>query len=134
MGDLEAPRRLATYVLAAPRSASSPPLLQIFLFAILPNLIADADKAGPPNQTVVTELLVSVSTSALTAALYLEWALLSVCKEQRLVLGQPALAMARRLGGDLRRKVNSHTSSAIHQRLAGASSFTGNFPTFVAEL
>lgn len=134
LGDLEAPRRLATYILAAPRSAQSPPLLQIFLHSVLPNVIATSDKLLAPEQAVVTELLVSIVSSALTAALYIEWAMLSVCKEQRLVLGQPALAMARRLGGDLRRKTNSPTSSIVYQRLSAMSSFTGNFPTFIAEL
>ncbi|KAI0704950.1 hypothetical protein BC835DRAFT_1261628 [Cytidiella melzeri] len=133
MGELEAPRRIATYILTTPQPARSPPLLPIFLHLVLPSLIASADQLLPPEQTMAAELLVSVISSALTSALYVEWALLSACKEQRVVLGQPALAMARRLGEDLRRKTNSPTSNVIIQRLATSSSFMANFPMFTAD-
>lgn len=133
MGDLETPRRIATYILTTPQASRSPPLLPIFLHLVLPSLIATADQLVPPDQTMAVELLVSVISSALTSALYVEWALLSACKEQRVVLGQPALSMARRLGEDLRRKSNSPTSNIIAQRLASSSSFTGNFPMFTAD-
>jgi mediator of RNA polymerase II transcription subunit 5 len=82
---------------------------------------------------MAVELLVAVISSALTAALYIELALLSTCKERRVVLGQPALAMARRLGEDLRRKANSPTSNVIVQRLAASSAFMANFPMFTAD-
>ncbi|KAI0094740.1 mediator complex subunit Med5-domain-containing protein [Irpex rosettiformis] len=130
---LETPRRIATYILTTPQASRSPPFLPIFLHLVLPTLIVTADQLVPPEQTVAVELLVSVVSSALTSALHVEWALLSACKEQRVVLGQPALAMARRLGEDLRRKTNSPTSNVIAQRLASSSSFTSNFPMFTAD-
>ncbi len=84
---------------------------------------------------MATEQLCEVVSSALTAALCVEWALLSVCKEERrLALGQPALAMARRLSADLRRKTNSPSSTDIVHRLASSTAFMANFPTFMAEL
>lgn len=134
MGELEAPRRIATFVLSTPRAPRSPPLLPIFLHVVLPNLVTAADHLAPTERSLTVELLVAVISSALMAALYVEWALLSVCKEQRLVLGQPALTMARRLSGDLRRRTQSPASSMIVQRLASSSTFMANFPTFMAEM
>ncbi|EKM61173.1 uncharacterized protein PHACADRAFT_134473 [Phanerochaete carnosa HHB-10118-sp] len=132
MGELEAPRRLATFVLGTPRAPQSPPLLPVFLHVVLPTIIASADNLAPAEQTIMVELIVGIISSALTAALFVEWALLSVCKEQRLVLGQPALTMARRLSGELR-KAHSPTSTVIMQRLGASSSFMANFPTFMTE-
>ena len=132
--ELEACRRLATYVLSTPRSPHSPPLLPIFLHVVLPSLITLADHLTPTAHSVQVELIVGVISSALTAALFIEWALLSVCKEQRLVLGQPALSMARRLGGDLRRRADSRTSGMIVQRLSTSQAFTTNFPTFMTDV
>ncbi|KAI0348474.1 hypothetical protein BDW22DRAFT_1350685 [Trametopsis cervina] len=133
LNDLEMCRRIARYVLTTPQPSRSPPLLPVFLHLVLPTLIASADRLVPPAQTVVVEMLVSVVSDALTSALYIEWAVLSTCKEQRLVLGQPALAMARRLGGDLRRRPGSPTSAILLQRLTASSSFIANFPTFTAD-
>lgn len=134
MGDLEVPRKLATFVLSTPRSPRSPPLLPVFMHIVLPSIITDADRLATAGQTLAVELLVGVISGALTAALFVEWALLSVCKEQRLVLGQPALTMARRLSGDLRRRIQSPTSTMVAQRLASSQSFMANFPTFMTEL
>lgn len=88
----------------------------------------------PPEQTVVTELIVATISSALTAALHTEWALLSVCNEQRYVLGHSTAGMARRLGGDLRKGGPGSISRVIFQRLSSSQSFVTNFPTFAAEL
>ncbi|KAJ3553640.1 hypothetical protein NM688_g3501 [Phlebia brevispora] len=134
MGQGSTCRRIATYVLSMPRSSRSPPLLPIFLHITLPSHIAAADHLMTTEQGMAVELMVGVISSALTAALYVEWALLSVCKEKRLVLGQTALAMARRLSGDLRRKAQSPVSASIVQRLTSNSQFMANFPTFAGDL
>lgn len=134
VGQLDVCRRIATHVLSMPRSARSPPILPVFIHLALPGLIAAADRLMPNEQAVAVELLVAVISSALTAALYVEWALLSVCKEKQLVLGQPALTMARRLGSDLRRRSTSFTSKSIVQRLTSNTPFMTNFPTFAGEL
>ncbi|OCH95796.1 hypothetical protein OBBRIDRAFT_745014 [Obba rivulosa] len=130
MGDMEAPKRIATFVLTMPRASRSPPLLPIFLHMFLPSLVAAADHLNASDQTVTVELLVSVISSSLTAALHLEWALLTVCEEERFALGQSASAMARRLAADLRRKGQGPTSSVILQRLASSPPFVANFPIF----
>ena len=136
MGQMDACRRIATYVLSMPRSPRSPPLLPVFLHLIFPSLVSAADRLMPNEQTLAVELLVAVVSSALTAALYVEWALLSVCKEKQLVLGQPALMMARRLSSDLRRKgpTASPTGTAVLQRLTSNGPFMANFPTFAGEM
>lgn len=133
MGDIETPRRIATFILSTPRSPRSPPLLPVFLHVILPSVMTSLDNTAPPEQTMVTELIVATISSALTLALHIEWALLSVCNEQRYVLGHSTAGMARRLGGDLRRG-NSSTTKIIFQRLSSSQSFMTNFPTFIAEL
>lgn len=131
---VETPRRIATHVLATPRPASSPPLLPIFLHVTLPILITSMDQVSPPEQAIAAELLVAIISSALTAALHTEWAFMSVCNEQRIVLGQTTTALARRLGGDLRRKAQSSPmSEAIAKRLASSHPFVGNFPSFLAD-
>lgn len=133
LGQLDTCRRIATYVLSMPRSSRSPPLLPLFLHLTVPKLIMAADQIIQGDAMTV-ELLVTVVSSALTSALYLEWALLSVCKEKRLVLGQPALAMARRFSGDLRRKPHSPTATNILQRLMSNGPFMANFPTFAGDM
>ncbi|TCD61756.1 mediator complex subunit [Steccherinum ochraceum] len=133
MGDVEIPRRLATFILCHPRpSSNAPPLLPVFMHVVLPSIVASLDHAPPTEQTMAVELLVAIISSALTAALNMEWALLSVCKEPRFVLGQSVPAMARRLGSDLRKSATSQTSTVIVQRLASSQSFITNFPTFMA--
>ena len=92
-GELDACRRLATFVLSTPRSPHCPPLLPIFLHTVLPSAITISDHLPPTVFTLRVELIVEVISSALTATLYVEWSLLSVCKEQNLVLGQPVSSM-----------------------------------------
>ncbi|THH30073.1 hypothetical protein EUX98_g4104 [Antrodiella citrinella] len=133
MGELETPRRLATYILSHPRPSNSPPLLPIFFHVVLSGIVTSLDHAQPAEQTMAVELLVAIISSALTAALHIEWALLSVCDESQFVLGQSVSAMARRLGGDLRKNTGSQTSEVIAQRLSSSHSFVTNFPTFMAE-
>lgn len=138
MGDMEAPRRLVTFVLTAPRTPRAPPLLPVFLHLILPAVVAAADsgmRVGadqvPPAVTV--EFAVAVASSALTGALHLEWAM-TAGGEERNVLGQSVASMARRLSGDLRRRGNGTAARTVLERLAGMQPFVANFPTFAAEL
>ncbi|EMD42220.1 hypothetical protein CERSUDRAFT_110751 [Gelatoporia subvermispora B] len=133
MGDMEAPKRVATFVLTVPRTPRSPPLLPIFLHTVLLPIVATADHISTTEQTMTVELLVSIISSSLTAALHLEWALLTVCEEERFALGQSASAMARRLAGDLRKKGQGPTSRVILQRLASSGPFVANFPIFMAD-
>ncbi|KAI0080109.1 hypothetical protein K474DRAFT_395481 [Panus rudis PR-1116 ss-1] len=129
---IEALRRISTFILTAPRSPRSPPLLPIFLHVTLPALLQWFDSAAT-DQSLAAELLVSTIYSAMTAALHLEWALQNVCSEERSPLGEPTSSMARRLGGDLRRQgSNSPVGSMILKRLTSSQSFITNFPTFVS--
>lgn len=134
LGDLEPARRLATFVLTNPRTQRTPPLLPVFLHVVLPSIVAAVEALAPTEQTIVTELLVAVLSSALTAALHLEWALVATCGEERFVLGQSVTAMARRLAGDLRRRSKGQTANVILQRLTASQPFVANFPTFSAEI
>ena len=134
LGEMEACRRIATFVLTMPRSSNTPPLLPTFMHIVLPSLISTIDRQHPPEQTVNVELLVTIVSSVLMAAMHLEWALRSVSGEHRFVLGQPSAAMARRLATDLRARKYSHTSGTIAQRLTSSQSFVANFPVFMGEL
>ncbi|TBU48171.1 mediator complex subunit Med5-domain-containing protein [Dichomitus squalens] len=134
MADMEAPRRLATFVLTVPRSPRLPPLLPIFLHMVLPSLVASADGMSGTEQTITVELLVAVISSSLTAALHLEWALLTTCGEERFVLGQSVTSMARRLSADLKRRGAGTTAGMILQRLTAMQPFVANFPSFAAEV
>lgn len=132
VGETERCRRIATFILIMPRRSASPPLLPIFVHLIVPILIAQIDQQQASEQALPTELLVSVISSALTAALHLEWAVQKVTSEHRTFLGQTSTAMARRLADDLRARASSHASSVILQRLAGSQMFVANFPVFIA--
>lgn len=134
LGEMESCRRIATFVLTMPRSLNTPPLLPIFLFIVLPSLIAAIDLYQPPEQTMNLELLVTIVSSALTAALHLELAIRSVVGEHPFVLGQPTTAIARRFAAELRERKNSHTSVTILQRLASSQPFVANFPVFMNDL
>jgi len=101
---------------------------------VIPGIITSLDQIPPTERTIAVKLLVAVVYSSLIAALHTEWALLSVCKEQKFVLGQSVAAMARRLGGDLRRRGTSQTATAVLQELTTSQAFVNNFPTFMAEL
>lgn len=130
---MEICKRLATFVLAVPRQLSSaPPLLPIFMYNVLPSLIATIDQQQATEKSMNTQLLVTIISSTLTAALHIEWAVQTVCEEQRFVLGQPSAAVARRLATDLRaQKTSSSTSATILQRLGSCPVFVTNFPIFV---
>ncbi len=131
--DMEAPRRLATFVLTIPRTPRSPPLLPIFLHVVLPSLVASADSLKGTDQALYVDLLVAVISSSLTGALHLEWALLTTCGEERNVLGQSVTSMARRLAGDLKRRGNNGpVADMVLQRLTAMQPFVANFPTFSA--
>ena len=132
--DMEAPRRLATFVLTIPRTGRSPPLLPIFLHLVLPSLVASADQMSGTDQTFHVEFLVAVISSSLTGALHLEWALLTTCGEERNVLGQSVTSMARRLAGDLKRRGNGTVAGMVLQRLMAMQPFVANFPTFSADV
>lgn len=136
LGELEACRRLATFVLTMPQGSTIPPLLPIFMYIVLPSLISAADKQTAPEQTMTMELLVAIISSVLNAAVHLEWAMrsASASENDRLVLGQSSAAMARRLAQDLRRNHKSPVSGMISQRLASSQSFVANFPAFISEL
>ncbi|KAJ8456924.1 hypothetical protein ONZ45_g18524 [Pleurotus djamor] len=134
LGETDACRRIATFVLTTPRSPNTPPLLPIFLYIVLPALLASIDKQVTGEPPMGVELLSTIITSSLTAALHLEWALRTVGGEASYPLGgQPSTIMARRLGMNLRMKKQSHTSSLLAQKLAMSQPFMTNFPHFINE-
>jgi mediator of RNA polymerase II transcription subunit 5 len=152
MGETEACRRIAVFVLTTPivdgkSTAHHYPLLPIFLHVVLPGIVAETDRLQPQEeQTMRVDLIVSVISSVLSAAMHLEWALRSVPipdqhQHQRPgspavvpVLGQTSNGMARRLALDLRRNRTSEVSKMILQRFAASHPFVANFPVFKSEL
>ncbi|KAK2461858.1 hypothetical protein APHAL10511_006321 [Amanita phalloides] len=132
VGDTERCRRLATFTLTMPRSTATPPLLPIFIHLVVPVLITRIDQQQASEQAIATELLVSLISSALTAALHLEWAVQTVISEHRSFLGQTTTSMARRLADDLRARKSSGVSTIILQRLTASQTFVANFPVFIA--
>ncbi|KAJ7619106.1 hypothetical protein DFH06DRAFT_1235312 [Mycena polygramma] len=132
LGETDVCTRIATFALTIPRPLSSPPLLAMFLYILLPGLLATIDARQAGDQTVAIELLGSIVSSILTASLHLDLAFSEV---SRPVLGQPSIAMARRVAVDLRfqEKKQSHASKLILQRLGSSPSFVANFPVFKAE-
>lgn len=132
VGRMEDSKRVATFTLSVvPRSPGTPRLLPIFIHSALPSLIAGIDNQHHPDQAMNIELLVTVISSALTAALHLEWAVHTVCNDKRMP-GPSSVAIARRLGAELRANKNSSTSRVIMQRLLASPSFVSNFPFFIA--
>ncbi|KIL70756.1 hypothetical protein M378DRAFT_183349 [Amanita muscaria Koide BX008] len=131
LGETERSRRIATFILIMPRCSSIPPMLPIFIHLIVPMLIGRIDQQQTSEQALPTELLVSIISSALTAALHLEWAVQRVTSEHRTFLGQTSAAMARRLADELRARQSSQVSSAVLQRLAASQTFVANFPVFI---
>jgi mediator of RNA polymerase II transcription subunit 5 len=99
---------------------------------VVPSLIAISDRQQPPEQTMATELLVTVISSVLTASLHLEWAIHSITGTTHHVLGQSSASITRRFAAALRHR--SLTGQAIIQRLSASPSFVANFPTFAGEL
>lgn len=96
-------------------------------------LLARIDSDKPAVQSVNVELLVAIISSSLTAVLHFEWALRSgeAQAEARNPVGQPSVALARRLATDLKRS-KSKTAETIMQRLSSAPSFVANFPMMVS--
>lgn len=133
LGELEACRRIATFVLTTPQDSTICPLLPIFMHLVLPFLVANATRQQPAEQAITVELLVVTISSVLNAALHLEWAMRSVSGDDCLVLGQLSTAIARRLAQDLRRNRGCDINNTILQRLASSQSFVANFPTFKSE-
>ena len=153
MGEFEACRRIAIFVLTTPivdgkSMTHHHPLLPIFLHVVLPGIIAEADRLQPQEeQTMRVDLIVAIVSSLLSSAMHLEWALRSVSipdqQQQQSgppsptvvpVLGQTSNGMARRLALDLRRNRTSEVSKTILQRLAASHPFVANFPVFKSEL
>ncbi|KIK93655.1 hypothetical protein PAXRUDRAFT_144629 [Paxillus rubicundulus Ve08.2h10] len=129
LGEMETCRRLATFVLITPRSGV-PPLLPLFVYNVLPVLIAAVDQQGD-DTNMNTELLVMIISTSLSAALHLEWALQTLCNEH-VVLGQASAVLARKLAADLHaRSANSITSGTILQRLGASPAFVANYPVFI---
>lgn len=133
--ELEACRRIATFVLATPQGPTIPPLLPIFLHIVLPSLIASADMQQPSEQDMTVDLMVATIASTLNAALQLDLSQIAVVgsAEDQLVLGESSAAMARRLAIDLRRSRSSHVSNVILQRLSSSPAFIGSFSVFKSD-
>jgi mediator of RNA polymerase II transcription subunit 5 len=150
MGETEVCRRIATFVLTTPimddkkSTAHHYPLLPIFLHVVLPGIIVETDRLPPQEeQTMRVDLMVVVISSALSAAMHLEWALRSVSipdpqsgssQSPSPVLGQTSSGMARRMALDLRRNRKSEVSKMMLQRLAASHPFVVNFPVFKSDL
>ncbi|KAG6878375.1 hypothetical protein C0993_007557 [Termitomyces sp. T159_Od127] len=133
VGETEISRRIATFVLTMPRSLSIPPLLPIFLHVVAPSIIFAIDHQQTPDHTLKVDLLVTIISSALTAALHLELGIRSVTGEHQFVLGQSSSGMARKLASDLRARRN-HTSREVLQKLASSQSFAANFAVSINDL
>lgn len=130
LGETETCRRIMTFVLVVPRSGV-PPLLPLFMYNVLPQLIAAVDQQGG-DTSVSTELLATIIAGALSCALHLEWALQTMCNDHTARLGQASAVLARKLATDLRtRKATSSTSRIILERLGTSSPFAANFPVFM---
>jgi len=101
----------------------------MFLNILLPGLITTIDNQQVAEQTVAIELLGSIVSSILTASLHLD---LVFSEVSRPVLGQPSIAMSRRVAADLRGRAKkySNASKMILQRLSASHSFVANFPVF----
>lgn len=130
LGEIETCRRLATFVLVTPRSGA-PPLLPLFVHNVLPILIARIDQQTSDVNASI-DLMVTIVSTVLSAALHLEWAIQTVCSEQKAMAGQTSAMIARKLASDLRaQKTSSQTSAVMLQRLSSLSTFIANFPVFM---
>lgn len=130
LGETETCRRIMTFVLVMPRPGV-PPLLPLFVYNVLPQLIAAVDQQGG-DTSVNTELLATIIAGALSSALHLEWALQTTCNAHTTKLGQASAVLARKLAVDLRtRRTTSRTSRTILERLGALSPFAANFPVFM---
>ncbi|KAJ3813742.1 mediator complex subunit Med5-domain-containing protein [Lentinula aff. lateritia] len=129
--EIEHSRRLAVFILTAPRPPTTPPLLPIFLHNIVPSLIIYIDSQPEQTMTMSAELLVALVSSVLTAVMHLELAMQSATVKVQPVFGQTSSAMARRLVSDLRTRKFSYTGNTLAQRLSSSQSFLANFPVFM---
>jgi mediator of RNA polymerase II transcription subunit 5 len=130
LGETETCRRMMTFVLVVPL-VGVPPLLPLFMYNVLPQLIAAVDQQGG-DTSVNTELVATIIAGALSGALHLERALQTICNEHTTPLGQASAVLARKLAADLRtRKTTSRTSRTILEHLATSSPFAANFPVFM---
>jgi len=134
MREIAIVKRLATFVLATPRSSQTPPLLPIFLHLVLPSLISNIDSQQPAEQNVTADILAIIISSALTAAANLDWAVHMICGEHRPILGQHSPAMVRQLAAGLRAQKDRPAGKLLGQKLATSQGFVTNFPFFVKEL
>ncbi|KAJ7783871.1 hypothetical protein DFH07DRAFT_727526 [Mycena maculata] len=132
LGEADICTRIATFALTMPRPLTSPPLLPMFLNILLPGLISTIDNRQAGEQTVAIETLGSIVASVLTASLHLDLAFSEV---SRPVLGQPSIAMARRVASDLRFRAKKHSNASkmLLERLSSSQSFVANFPVFKAD-
>ncbi len=134
--EMEICRRLATFILTMPRTttADCPPLLPIFLHRVVPGLVLMIEGQQAEQATNI-ELLVTLLSSAMTAALHLELALRSLAPEiaQQSILGPSTTSMARRLAADLKQS-QLRVGKMVAQRLNSSQSFATNFPVFIGEL
>ncbi|KAF9453745.1 hypothetical protein P691DRAFT_693777 [Macrolepiota fuliginosa MF-IS2] len=134
MRETETVKRLATFVLAIPRSSETPPLLPLFLHIVLPSLISTIDLQQPAEQNITVDILVTIISSALTAAAHLDWAVRTISGEHKPVLGQHSPAMVRQLAAGLRAQKDKHAGKLVAQKLAASQNFVSNFPFFVTDL
>ncbi|KAI5898121.1 uncharacterized protein SCHCODRAFT_02663056 [Schizophyllum commune H4-8] len=131
----EGSRRIAVFVLASPPCPGTPPLLPIFLHSFVPPLLSRIDHVQVPAEHIIlVELLSVILSSALTAAMHVEWAFQTVSKGAHpIVLGQSSSAMARSLAAELRRHKNSASRAAVLKRLCASQAFRTNFPMMVGD-
>ncbi|TFY71923.1 hypothetical protein EVG20_g1077 [Dentipellis fragilis] len=126
-------RYMAVFVLASPRLPGTPPLLPIFVHNLSPSLMDSIDQQSAANQSVHSELLASIISSAMMFAFYLERAI-SASSEHHTVFGESTSSMASRLVVDLRHRKHSSTAKVVAQRLTSSSVFVANFPMFKTEI
>ncbi|KAH7915833.1 mediator complex subunit Med5-domain-containing protein [Hygrophoropsis aurantiaca] len=135
LGEVETCRRVATYVLSMPRAPGAP-LLPVFMYNVLPVIMATMDQQQAAEKTMNVELVVAVVSSSLTAALHLEWAFQTMDDEYGRVLEQSSAIIARKLATNLRARTGSASNigSSILRRLSSSPSFVANFPVFIIDI
>ncbi|KAA1468198.1 hypothetical protein DENSPDRAFT_770124 [Dentipellis sp. KUC8613] len=126
-------RYMAVFVLASPHLPGTPPLLPIFVHNMSPSLMDYIDQQPPTNQSVHSELLASMISSAMMFAFHLERAV-SADGEHHALFGESTLSMASRLAVDLRHRKHSSAAKVVAQRLTSSSVFVANFPMFKTEI
>jgi mediator of RNA polymerase II transcription subunit 5 len=129
VGGLPIARQLATFVLCTP--GTGPPLLPLFLFLVLPQLLISIEQQPPHEQAVSIELLVAILSSSLTAALHLE--MISGSEGENHMAGADiTISFSAKLARDLRGKEKkSSVIRMILQRLASMHAFSSHFPMFL---